>query len=237
MLELFGLKTGHRRMGNVDAAAPSIHITKTFGNAAIPKRPQRFMLQNSPSITIFAGVGRRIAMIVIGSVEKRLASFRPDVALCSSRPESPGPKFGSLHMTSTQKRLVQDTFATIAPIADDAAVLFYRRLFELDPSLQRMFRGDMTEQRKRLMQMIAVAVKGLDRLDQLVPAVQDLGRRHAGYGVEDRHYETVGAALIWTLEKGLGDAFTPEVREAWTKVYGILATTMKEAARNALVAV
>ena len=140
-------------------------------------------------------------------------------------------------MTSAQKRLVQDTFATIAPIADDAAVLFYRRLFELDPSLQRMFRGDMAEQRKRLMQMIAVAVKGLDRLDQLVPAVQDLGRRPAGYGVEDRHYETVGAALLWTLEKGLGDAFTAEVREAWTTVYGILATTMKEAAHDALVAV
>ena len=140
-------------------------------------------------------------------------------------------------MTPAQKRLVQDTFATIAPIADDAAVLFYRRLFELDPSLQRMFRGDMAEQRKRLMQMIAVAVKGLDRLDQLVPAVQDLGRRHAGYGVEDRHYETVGAALLWTLEKGLGDAFTADVREAWTTVYGILATTMKEAARDALVSV
>ena len=139
-------------------------------------------------------------------------------------------------LTSDQKRLVQNSFATIAPIADDAAVLFYRRLFEIDPSLQRMFRGDMSEQRKRLMQMIAVAVKGLDRLEQLVPAVQDLGRRHARYGVEERHYETVGEALLWTLEKGLGSAFTPEVRAAWTTVYGILAATMKEAARDALVA-
>ena len=139
-------------------------------------------------------------------------------------------------LTSDQKRLVQNSFATIAPIADDAAVLFYRRLFEIDPSLQRMFRGDMSEQRKRLMQMIAVAVKGLDRLEQLVPAVQDLGRRHARYGVEERHYETVGEALFWTLEKGLGSAFTPEVRAAWTAVYGILAATMKEAARDALVA-
>jgi hemoglobin-like flavoprotein len=140
-------------------------------------------------------------------------------------------------LTSDQKRLVQDTFSTIAPIADDAAVLFYRRLFEIDPSLQRMFRGDMPEQRKRLMQMIAVAVKGLDRFEQLLPAVQDLGRRHARYGVEERHYETVGEALLWTLEKGLGSAFTPEVRAAWTTVYGILAATMKEAARDALVAV
>jgi hemoglobin-like flavoprotein len=140
-------------------------------------------------------------------------------------------------LTADQKRLVQDTFAAIAPIADDAAALFYRRLFEIDPSLQRMFRGDMGEQRKRLMQMIAVAVKGLDRLDHLVPAVQDLGRRHAGYGVEDRHYDTVAAALLWTLEKGLGSAFTPAVRAAWTAVYALLATTMKEAAREALVAV
>ena len=107
-------------------------------------------------------------------------------------------------LTVHQKTLVQDSFAIVAPIADDAAALFYRRLFELDPSLQRMFRGDMAEQRRKLMQMLTAAVKGLDRLDQLVPVVKDLGRRHATYGVEDRHYETVGAALLWTLEKGLG---------------------------------
>jgi hemoglobin-like flavoprotein len=140
-------------------------------------------------------------------------------------------------LTATQKRLVQETFATIAPIADDAAALFYRRLFEIDPSLRRMFKDDMSEQRKRLMQMIAVAVKGLDRLDELVTAVQDLGRRHAGYGVEDRHYDTVGAALLWTLEKGLGSAFTPEAKEAWATVYGILATTMKDATREAALAI
>ena len=140
-------------------------------------------------------------------------------------------------LTVTQKTLVQNTFATIAPIADDAAVLFYRRLFELDPSLERMFRGDMKEQRKKLMQMLTAAVKGLDRLDQLVPVVEDLGRRHAGYGVVDAHYETVGSALLWTLEKGLGAAFTPEVRDAWATVYGLLATTMKNAASEALAAV
>jgi len=140
-------------------------------------------------------------------------------------------------LTHTQKRLVQETFATIAPIADDAAALFYRRLFDIDPSLRRMFKEDMSEQRKRLMQMIAVAVRGLERLDELVPAVQDLGRRHAGYGVEDRHYDTVGAALLWTLEKGLGSAFTPEAKEAWATVYGILATTMKDASREAALAV
>jgi len=139
-------------------------------------------------------------------------------------------------LTVHQKTLVQDSFAIVAPIADDAAALFYRRLFELDPSLQRMFRGDMAEQRRKLMQMLTAAVKGLDRLDQLVPVVKDLGRRHATYGVEDRHYETVGAALLWTLEKGLGKAFTPETKEAWATVYGVLATTMQDAAREALAA-
>ena len=139
-------------------------------------------------------------------------------------------------LTATQKMLVQESFATIAPIADDAAALFYRRLFEIDPSLRQMFRGDMTEQRRKLMQMLTAAVKGLDRLEQLVPVVEDLGRRHATYGVEDRHYDTVGAALLWTLEKGLGDVFTPETKEAWATVYGLLATTMKTAAREALAA-
>ena len=136
-------------------------------------------------------------------------------------------------LTAAQKTLVQTSFATIVPIADDAAALFYQRLFELDPSLQAMFRGSMIEQRKKLMQMITAAVKGLDRLEQLVPVVQDLGRRHARYGVAESHYDTVGAALLWTLEMGLGAAFTAETREAWTAVYGLLATTMKDAASEA----
>jgi len=133
-------------------------------------------------------------------------------------------------LTLTQIELVQNSFAVVAPIADDAAALFYRRLFEIDPSLAPMFRGDMTDQRRKLMQMLTAAVKGLPRLDRLVPVVEDLGRRHAAYGVIDSHYDTVGAALLWTLEKGLGTAFTPEVREAWTAVYTLLASTMKNAA-------
>jgi hemoglobin-like flavoprotein len=94
----------------------------------------------------------------------------------------------------------------------------------------------MAEQRRKLMQMLTAAVKGLQRLDQLVPVVEDLGRRHAGYGVTDLHYETVGAALLWTLEMGLGGAFTPEVKEAWVTVYGLLASTMKGAAAKELAA-
>jgi hemoglobin-like flavoprotein len=139
-------------------------------------------------------------------------------------------------LTSTQIALVQRSFAIIAPIADDAAALFYQRLFELDPSLRRMFPEDMTGQRKKLMQMLTAAVKGLDRLDQLVPVLQDLGRRHVAYGVTDAHYDTVGAALLWTLKMGLGKGFTPETKEAWTTVYGLLATTMRDAARQALAA-
>jgi hemoglobin-like flavoprotein len=138
-------------------------------------------------------------------------------------------------LTQAQVTLVQETFAVIAPIADDSAALFYRRLFELDPSLQAMFKGDMSEQRRKLMQMLTAAVKGLNHLDRLVPVVEDLGRRHAKYGVADAHYDTVGAALLWTLEKGLGSAFTPDAREAWATVYGLLATTMKNAAACELV--
>jgi hemoglobin-like flavoprotein len=137
-------------------------------------------------------------------------------------------------LTLTQIELVQVTFAAIAPMADDAAALFYRRLFEIDPRLEQMFKGNMANQRRMLMQMLTAAVKGLPRLDRLVPVIEDLGRRHANYGVTDAHYDTVAAALLWTLEKGLGSAFTPEVKEAWTTVYGILASTMKNAAAKQL---
>jgi hemoglobin-like flavoprotein len=105
-------------------------------------------------------------------------------------------------MTQEQKRLVQTTFDRVVPIADTAAALFYQRLFELDPAARALFTTDLTEQGRKLMQMIGVAVRGLDRLDELVPAVRDLGTRHVAYGVTDGHYETVGAALLWTLERG-----------------------------------
>jgi hemoglobin-like flavoprotein len=133
-------------------------------------------------------------------------------------------------LTQAQIALVQNSFAVVAPIADDAATLFYRRLFEIDPTLKAMFKGDMAEQRRKLMQMLSAAVKGLNRIDRLIPVVEDLGRRHVNYGVEEHHYDTVGNALLWTLEKGLGAAFTPDVREAWATVYGLLASTMARAA-------
>jgi hemoglobin-like flavoprotein len=138
-------------------------------------------------------------------------------------------------MTPAQRLIVQTTFARVVPIADSAASLFYSRLFEIDPTLRPLFKGDIVEQGRKLMQMIGVAVTGLDRLDQIVPAVQQLGIRHANYGVKDEHYATVAVALLWTLEQGLGSDFTPEVEEAWTAAYTLLAGTMKEAAAAAAV--
>jgi hemoglobin-like flavoprotein len=136
-------------------------------------------------------------------------------------------------MTPRQVELVQSSWASVEPIAGAAAEIFYSKLFALDPSLKSLFKGDMQEQGRKLMSMIAFAVKGLSRLEALVPGVQALGRRHAGYGVRDMHYETVAAALLWTLQQGLGKAFTPNVREAWATAYGLLATTMKDAAKLA----
>ena len=136
-------------------------------------------------------------------------------------------------MTPRQTRLVQQTFAAIVPIADRAAELFYERLFELDPSLRATFRGDLAEQRGKLIQMLAVVVRGLDDPDTLLPAVRALGARHLGYGVRDADYDAVGSALLWTLAQGLGDAFRPEVRVAWATVYGLLARTMLGGAAEA----
>jgi len=136
-------------------------------------------------------------------------------------------------LTTEQISMIRDSWEKVVPIADQAAALFYGRLFELDPALRPMFKGDMTEQGKKLMQMIGVAVDNLDTLDEIVPAIQEMGVRHLGYGVKNSHYDTVGEALLWTLGQGLGDAFTPQLKMAWTDVYTLLAGTMKDAAREA----
>jgi hemoglobin-like flavoprotein len=133
-------------------------------------------------------------------------------------------------MNAAQVRLVRESFALVQPIASQAAALFYDNLFESDPSLRGMFRGDMAQQGERLMGMIAAAVNLLDRPEALVPVLRNLGGRHVGYGVRDHHYATVGAALIETLEQGLGDAFTPDIREAWIALYGVVSRTMIEGA-------
>lgn len=128
---------------------------------------------------------------------------------------------------------VKDSWELAKPIAEKAAELFYGKLFELDPELKPLFKGDMKEQGAKLMKMINTAVNSLDRLGEIVPAVQDLGRRHIKYGIKDADYDVVGEALIWTLDAGLGDAFTEEVKAAWLETYTILATTMKGAAAEA----
>ena len=135
-------------------------------------------------------------------------------------------------MTPEQVSLVKNSFAQVVPIADQAAEIFYAKLFELNPDYRSLFKGNMEEQGKKLMTMIATAVNSLDRLEDIVPAVQDLGRRHVGYGVEKKDYAVVGEALIWTLGQGLGDAFTDDVKSAWIVVYTVLADTMTAAAED-----
>ena len=133
-------------------------------------------------------------------------------------------------MTTEEVTLVQTSWEKVVPISDQAAALFYGKLFETDPALKPLFKGDMKEQGKKLMTMITTVVRGLQNLGELVPAVQSLGKRHAGYGVKDEHYATVGGSLIWTLEQGLGPDFTEETKAAWVQAYTILADTMKAAA-------
>ena len=136
-------------------------------------------------------------------------------------------------ITQQQKELVQKTWVMVVPIADKAAELFYGRLFELEPEYRKMFKNDMTEQGKKLMKTINIAVEALDDVEPLVPVLKQMGADHAGYGVQERDYNVVGAALLWTLEKGLGDAFTDEVKNAWGAGYELLASVMKEGAAEA----
>ncbi len=136
-------------------------------------------------------------------------------------------------MTPEQITLVQSSFESVKPIAQTAAELFYGRLFELNPSLRPLFKTDMSEQQRKLMDTLEILAKGLRVQQVILPALKDLGRRHVGYGVKDEHYEAVGSALLWTLEKGLGEQFTPEVKEAWVAAYGLISGVMKEAAAEA----
>lgn len=135
-------------------------------------------------------------------------------------------------MTPQQIELIKSSFAKVAPISETAAELFYGRLFTLDPGLKPLFKGDMKEQGRKLMAMLATAVANLNDLGSIVPAVQALGRRHNDYGVKPKDYQTVAEALLWTLEQGLGDGFTAEVKQAWTECYVTLANVMKEAPAN-----
>lgn len=133
-------------------------------------------------------------------------------------------------MTPQQVALVQQSFVSVRPIAAQAADLFYGRLFEIAPEVRSLFPADMAEQKAKLMSMLATAVNNLHQVETIIPAVQELGRRHVGYGVTADQYKPVGEALIWTLQQGLGDAFTDDVRDAWVATYGTLVEVMTAAA-------
>jgi hemoglobin-like flavoprotein len=133
-------------------------------------------------------------------------------------------------MNPEDVRLVRQSFAQVAPMADTTAEVFYKKLFELDPTLRPLFRTDLTQQGRKLMQMLDAAVALLDRPQALVPTLEGLGRRHAGYGIRDEHYDTMEVALILTLQQGLGPAFTREARSAWIALFDLVAGTMKRAA-------
>lgn len=136
-------------------------------------------------------------------------------------------------MTPEQIHDVQQSFRKVQPIADQAGALFYGRLFELDPTLRPLFKGDMAEQARKLMKALATVAHNLNQPDSVMPTVEALGIRHVRYGVVDEHYDTVGDALLWTLGQGLGDEFTAEVRASWVAAYSMIAATMKRAARDA----
>jgi hemoglobin-like flavoprotein len=129
-------------------------------------------------------------------------------------------------MTPDQVKLVQTSFAQVAPIADQAATMFYDRLFEIAPGVRPLFKGDMAEQRRKLIAMLATVVNGLGDLNSILPAASALAKRHVGYGVEATHYAVVGNALLWTLERGLGPVWTKDLAAAWTSTYSILAEFM-----------
>lgn len=135
-------------------------------------------------------------------------------------------------MTPEQVTMVQTSFKKVVPIADTAADLFYDRLFTIAPEVRSMFPDDIKDQKKKLIAMLATAVTNLHQVETILPAVESLGKRHVAYGVTAQHYEPVGAALLWTLEQGLGPDFTPPVKAAWTEAYMTLAGAMKGAAAS-----
>jgi len=138
-----------------------------------------------------------------------------------------------IELTEDQKKLVRASITRAERMAEVVGLIFYKRLFELDPSLRRLFQNNIQEQSKKLMATLKMVVDGLEYSQELVASIRSLGRRHVQYGVKEHHYDTVGEALVWALEKGLGAEFPPEARNAWITVYTWLAATMKEAAAEA----
>lgn len=215
---------------------------------AKPETPLRFTVATPATPMPAVRPGSR-APVVVG-VGKSLLDMPPDSAHPAGRtlvgvaatpvppaptviaPAAAAPAPGGGPFTARAIELVQKSWGQVLPISDAAATLFYERLFEIDPGVRPLFKNDMREQKKKLMQTLTVAVDGLSNVGRLIPTLQSLGARHAGYMVQERHYDTVGAALLWTLREGLGSGFTPEVEAAWTQVYGVVADVMKKAAAH-----
>jgi hemoglobin-like flavoprotein len=214
------------------AAAKDVPAPKSKAPAPAPKAPAPKASTSKPAAPA-PKTPAPAPKDVPAPKSKAPAPKTPAPKASTSKPAAPEASKDEGPISEAQKKLVQESFARVEPIAEAAAELFYNKLFELNPSLKSLFKTDMKEQGRKLMATLKVAVKGLDNLEKLVPVVQDLGRRHAGYGVKPPHYTTVATALIWTLEQGLEEAFTAEVKEAWTAVYGLLAETMIAAAKDA----
>ena len=160
----------------------------------------------------------------------------PPAPRAASRPAAkPAAKPGAHNgqgLTAEEITLVQNSFALIEPKADEVAALFYGKLFEIDRSTKPLFKGDMTEQGRKLLSVLKTAIASLHKFDQLVPALKVLGQRHHDYGVELRHYQSFAQALLWTLKQSLAGAFTPEVEAAWATTYGALAEVMMKGAKE-----
>ena len=136
-------------------------------------------------------------------------------------------------MTPKQIEIIRETWLKVVPIGDVATELFYSRLFEIDPGVRPLFaKVDMPLQRRKLLQALNGVIESIEHLESVVPTLQELGRRHVGYGVKDAHYDSVGGALLWTLEKGLGEAWSEEAAEAWASAYALLANTMIDAGKE-----
>lgn len=132
-------------------------------------------------------------------------------------------------MNAEQIALVRKTFEKVEPIAQETGDLFYNRLFEIDPGIRPLFKGDIKKQALMLMTVIGLAVRGLDRPESIADSIRSLGARHYSYGVTPPDYNTFGAALIWALEQSMGDDFTPEVKAAWVEAFAVLSQAMKDA--------
>lgn len=133
-------------------------------------------------------------------------------------------------ISAQQKKLVKSSFAKVEPIADVAADIFYTQLFKYDPALKKLFKSDIKTQGRKLMAALKLAVSSLDDLDKLVPVLEKMAITHVDYGVKLEDYTPVGNALMHTLKQGLGEEFTPELRVAWSDIYKVMATVMRQAA-------